>query len=196
MKDDSRRAEAAGDGLSRRQVLRGAAVAALAAGMPAALSAQQGKTGSRPMPAALQTSTPLRRTMAAAAVLGDGRVLVTGGYGANSPDSARALNSAMIFDPYHNTWTAAAPMNIARARHAATMIDDGRVLVAGGMNNTALGSVEVYNPATNTWQMCDSLAHPRFDHVVVANGSVAYVMGGSSVNLLSSVEFISAHPGR
>src|SRR5687767_6620113 len=46
-------------------------------------------------------------------------------------------------------WDAAPPMNIARSRHTATRLLDGRVLVAGGASATA----EVYDPGTTTWTL-------------------------------------------
>jgi hypothetical protein len=44
------------------------------------------------------------------------------------------LKSAELFDPASKTWTALADMTEARAFHTATLLDDGRVLIAGGGN--------------------------------------------------------------
>ena len=106
--------------LSRREVLAGAALAALAVSAPAALAApvaQPRRKNNQPS----RTAGPVRRYMAAAAVLGDGRVLVTGGYDrpwdGDTPPSP--LRSAMIYDPAGGAWSVARPMSTPRARHAA-----------------------------------------------------------------------------
>lgn len=47
-----------------------------------------------------------------------------------------------------NSWSAAASMSAARFGHTATVLLDGRVLMAGGGSNP---DAEIYNPATGTW---------------------------------------------
>lgn len=63
-------------------------------------------------------------------VLADGRVLVNGG-------SSSA--SANLYDPKTDTWSAAAPMNIARGYNADVMLSDGSVLTLGGSWSGAPG---------------------------------------------------------
>lgn len=92
-----------------------------------------------------------------ATLLVDGRVLVTGGF--NQLDqSERTLASTEIFDSARNHWTPAAPMIVARARHTATLLANGSVLVVGGYSAPTPGKVggfatraEVYDPQTNRW---------------------------------------------
>ena len=62
----------------------------------------------------------------------DGRVLVTGGN--NIDDVDGALASAELYDPATGTWTATGSMTRGRYGHTATLMPDGRVLVAGGAN--------------------------------------------------------------
>ena len=78
----------------------------------------------------------------------DGRVLVVGGFrsGGNG-----VLASAELYDPGTGTWTAAPNMDTPLANQTATLLPDGRVLVAGGMSvidGTArpLASAELYDP--------------------------------------------------
>ncbi|HEX5490718.1 MAG TPA: kelch repeat-containing protein, partial [Candidatus Udaeobacter sp.] len=81
-----------------------------------------------------------------ATVLVDGRVLVTGGTG----DSG-ALASAEIFDPAHpenGFTTVGSAMSTARAKHTATLLNSGLVLLAGG---DAQGSAELFDATTGTF---------------------------------------------
>jgi hypothetical protein len=80
-----------------------------------------------------------------ATLLPDGTVLVTGGTGAIVPGIDPALPTANLYDPRTGTWTAAANMSANRRSHSATLLRDGRVLVAGGMGDDgAYGSAELY----------------------------------------------------
>lgn len=57
------------------------------------------------------------------AMLSDGRLLVNGG--SSSP-------SANIYDPWADTWSAAASMNVARGYNADVVLPDGSVMTLGG----------------------------------------------------------------
>ncbi|WP_233612032.1 kelch repeat-containing protein [Corallococcus sp. AB045] len=48
-------------------------------------------------------------------------------------------------------WYNTASMATARARHAAVLLPDGRLLVVNGVNSGFVGTAETYDPATNTW---------------------------------------------
>jgi hypothetical protein len=136
--------------LSRREVLAGAAIAALAASTPLALAAPARK-GKQGFTALTPSQGPPRRYMAAAAALGDGRILVTGGYDRPWKDgvTSGALNSAMIYDPAKNTWTVAAPMSQPLYDHSAT-VSGGQLLVIGGSSQSMLSSHETYDPTATS----------------------------------------------
>ncbi|WP_437893442.1 kelch repeat-containing protein [Sorangium sp. So ce124] len=108
-----------------------------------------------------------------ATVLQDGRVLVAGGYPeVDEPpyttSGAMSLQAVEIYDPATGTWSPAAPLLQARSGHAAVLLPDGHVLVAGGRarnaqaQGTSLSSAEIYDPSTDTWTPAGSLsiAHP------------------------------------
>ncbi len=95
----------------------------------------------------------VRRGFHRATLLADGKVLVTGGLqytGTYAP-----LTSAELFDPATATWTPVGSLNEARGSHTATLLQDGRVLVAGGSNQEVGGvqiaSAEIYDPDTQSW---------------------------------------------
>jgi N-acetylneuraminic acid mutarotase len=106
----------------------------------------------------------------AAAVLADGRVLVTGGIPAGQGFPSTGLATVEIFDPTAGTWTVAADMHAARWDHSATLLEDGRVLVAGGGNvrssysNLSLRSAEIFDPAIGLWTQTPPMTDARSDH--------------------------------
>ena len=70
------------------------------------------------------------RSSHTATLLPNGNVLVAGGF---TDQNFFPLNSAELYDPNSETWTPTASMNIpARAVHTATLLLNGKVLVAGG----------------------------------------------------------------
>ncbi|PMS18845.1 hypothetical protein C0Z18_16090 [Trinickia dabaoshanensis] len=116
-----------------------------------------------------------------ATLLANGKVLVAGGYDP-SVGTAGSTSSAEIYDPTANTWSPAANMAVARDRHTATLLSDGKVLVVGGANASGqpLSSAELYDPSTNTWSSAGNLTAARMQHaaVLLPNGKVL-ILGGS-----------------
>src|SRR5262252_9930424 len=82
---------------------------------------------------------------AAAALLADGRVLVTGGQA--------SLTTGEVYDPVTNRWTLTGNLVLGRYFHRATTLADGRVLLTGGCIQLACGvattQAEIYDPVTN-----------------------------------------------
>ena len=92
--------------------------------------------------------------------LTDGRVLVAGGHGRDG--SGIVLTGAELFDPTRGSWTAAGAMITARYGHAATLLADSSVLVAGGEDgNGYLASAELYDPEKGTWTATASMFEAR-----------------------------------
>src|SRR5438093_5524724 len=99
------------------------------------------------------------RWSAAAELLPDGRLLVTGGY-----DGTGQLATAEIYSG--GRFTACAPMQLARGGHTAVTLADGRVLVAGGTrpDGIATSAAEIYDPAANAWSVAGPLIEGRTGH--------------------------------
>ena len=78
-----------------------------------------------------------------AGLLPDGRVLIAGG--SDDRDWSGKLNSAEIYDPAKQTFTATAPLNDSRFKlpPEAIQLSTGQLLFAGGSK-----SVEVYDPTS------------------------------------------------
>ena len=93
------------------------------------------------------TNDPLvGRMMHTATLLQDETtILVTGGFG---DLSGMALATAEILDTNTDNFTAIANMSAARAGQTATVLNNGTVLIAGGVDGTgaALNSAEIFDP--------------------------------------------------
>lgn len=124
-----------------------------------------------------------------ATLLLSGEVLVVGGLW-NA--SGKGVQSSV--ELYHLTspqWSMAQPLTQARARHTATRLGDGTVLVAGGAAAAALDSVEIYDPSTKMWMPGQHMNSARYEHTAtLLNDGTVLVTGGNadSMNVLSSAE--------
>jgi len=84
--------------------------------------------------------------------LRDGRVLVAGGKGSDDGYTVEQLYSAEIYDPINETWLETGSLNVARSGHAAILLPNGDVLIAGGHNGTtSIADVEIYDPDAGAW---------------------------------------------
>src|ERR1035437_8076214 len=90
-----------------------------------------------------------------ATLLSDGRVLIAGGDGDLTQNSGGPLASAELWDPKTGKFAPTGSMITSRDGHTATLLSDGRVLIAGGIVRppwepidvrTVLASAEVYQP--------------------------------------------------
>jgi len=165
------------------------------------------ETGSLIHPRAWHTATLLK----------NGLVLVAGG---NCPglttkgcfaapslqpdwDPSGAIAAAELYDPKTGTWATTGSMTSPRFLHTATLLADGRVLVAGAelAPDWIRDTTEVYDPGTGRWMATGKLHTARWRQFAVAlpDGG-ALVAGGYGVSpntdgLLDSVELYSAATG-
>jgi plastocyanin/N-acetylneuraminic acid mutarotase len=121
----------------------------------------------------------VNRSFSAVTTLQNGSVLVAGGFAGDVANDSIA--SVEMYNPNTNTWKMVAPMHFGRAGARAVTLNNGEVLVTGGLGLAGvLDTCELYNPATNTWTMTGNMTASVYDHQIVLlnNGSVMVVGGG------------------
>jgi subtilisin family serine protease len=127
-----------------------------------------------------------------ATLLPNGKVLVTGG----RTIMGNRLRTAELFtyDPAtgNGTWAPADSMTGAREGHTATLLSNGKVLVAGGSDGVALSTTELYDPTPpGTWTPTLPMTHFRLGHraTLLPNGKVLVSGGRNEIgSFLSSAE--------
>ena len=81
-----------------------------------------------------------------ATLLPDGRVFIAGGFWSDGK-KWRVLSSTEMFDPATGDFSPVGSMGAVRSSHTATLLNDGRVLIAGGDDlGAAVGSGVLYQP--------------------------------------------------
>jgi hypothetical protein len=116
-------------------------------------------------------------------LLKSGKVLLTGSvtYPSETP-----LASAELYDPASGSFKAIGNMTTARAKHAVTLLPDGRVLITGGLDRNGpqgrTATAEIYDPAKNSFIAIANMSMARFKHadttLVLPNGKVLIAGGG------------------
>jgi len=138
-----------------------------------------------------------------ATLLANGKVLVAGGC-----DYVGYIyvsrTSAELYDPATGLWSTTGSMVNGREQHSATLLANGKVLVAGGCDFDGtfsgtffnLSSAELYNPATGLWNTTGSMSIARQAHTatLLTNGQVL-VAAGYGGDDLSSAELYDAATG-
>jgi N-acetylneuraminic acid mutarotase len=103
--------------------------------------------------------------------------------GSDAPGGA-AVNRVDEYDPVTDKWRRRAGILTARVAGASTVLD-GKIYVAGGLatsdtRSTAVASLEIYDPASNTWTSGVDMPTARAVLAAsVANKEVFFIGGGS-----------------
>jgi hypothetical protein len=134
-----------------------------------------------------------------AVTLSNGKVLIVGGQDVNGVDNAADLYTPNATSPSAGTFAAiAGGMTSPRLYHTATLLSNGKVLIAGGTNGSSvLNTMEIFDPAGNSgagsFTALGTMSTQRLAHsaVLLANGKVL-IFGGTNdgTTVLNSAEVI------
>jgi len=152
----------------------------------------------------------------AATALPNGKVLITGGSTttriATNSQSAELYNPATgafsatgevqrYYDPEANQFWHQGKMNAVRTQHTATLLPNGKVLLAGGgdTSGTAQASAEIYDPASGEFTPAAPMNAARKQHhaTLLLDGQVL-VTGGidAAGQVLAAAELFDPKTGR
>ncbi|MGE0712674.1 MAG: kelch repeat-containing protein [Planctomycetota bacterium] len=148
-------------------------------------------------------------------LLDDGRVLVVGG-----ADGTGTLAESEVYDPLTSTWQRTRDLNpsgsmldatgrfpTARQLHSATLLPDGRVLIAGGIGVERLDaegqpvfevlrSAYTFDPRTNAFAAAPPLPSARAWQLDAPTATGAVLVGGVDSTLASTTGVLSFDAAR
>jgi len=133
----------------------------------------------------------IARELHTATLLSNRKVLIAGGNEFNGyPTWLPATSTAELYDPSARSFANTGSMQAGRSQHTATLLADGRVLVAGGSNPDPMASAELYDPTTEKFTAGGNLANARFGHTatLLPSGKVLIAGGQSNTTALASAE--------
>jgi len=143
-------------------------------------------------PALLANGLSFARAGHTATLLGDGTVLIAGGSSQAGSGPIFQVLPAEIYNPTTQTFTVVGSLNIGRLAHTATLLANGQVLIASGLDNTA----ELYDPVKQTFSFTGNLNTARQDasatllsngQVLIAGGLVSGTTGIATAELYNPV---------
>jgi hypothetical protein len=136
-------------------------------------------------------------------VLANGKVLVAGGAFATSRADGGVLAFCELYDPSTGQWAVTGDLITARGDNSATLLPNGKVLVAGGTTSGGpqLASAELFDPATGHWSQTGAMSHRRTSHMatLLPDGRVLVAGGIEDVNqpdALASAELYNPATGK
>jgi N-acetylneuraminic acid mutarotase len=123
------------------------------------------------------------------AIVGNnGKIYLFGGRTANGA----LTDLVQIYTPATNDWTTGAPMPIPKAQFAAVKNVDGKIYIIGGKGSKLpiggpfFNTVEIYNPATNTWEVGPALPAPAGGLAASITNGKLLAVGGTNGAFLNS----------
>ncbi|WP_165371466.1 kelch repeat-containing protein [Pseudolysobacter antarcticus] len=140
------------------------------------------------------------RWAATATLLANGKVLIAGG--ATDFNPGTPIAKADIYDPATQAFTITGPLGSPRAAATATLLPNGKVLIAGGYIKTGVSATtataELYDPATGHFAATGSMASERQNAtaLLLPNGKVMIVGGiNNAYQVLASAEIYDPATG-
>ena len=125
-----------------------------------------------------------------AVLLSSGKVLVAGGCTSYNANGCVAVTTAAeLYNPSTGKWSSTGALRAARMAMTATVLTNGKALIAGGQTaaSDALGSSELYNPSTGTFSLTGKMITPRSGHTAtLLTSGLVLMAGGENVNGVST----------
>ena len=139
-------------------------------------------TGTFTMTGAMATA----REQHTATLLADGRVLIVGGTTSTGTGDLHRTATVEVYEPSTGSFSVTGSMAEARTLHTAMLLQNGKVLVAGGGDEDS--TAEVYDPATGSFSITGGMEIGRSGHTatLLPNGSVLIAGGGILAGLTSA----------
>lgn len=131
-----------------------------------------------------------------ATLLPNGNVAVTGGF--VFQPAFEALDRVEIYSPVANSWRLAAPLRGRRGNHAAILLRNGKLLVAGGFQVGGWASAaELYDYQTDQWHPAPP---PQFlreggSPILLPDGRVLLFGGGYNNRAVKTAELFDPSSG-
>ncbi|MBZ5642941.1 MAG: choice-of-anchor D domain-containing protein [Acidobacteriia bacterium] len=125
------------------------------------------------------------RQLHTATLLPNGKVLVVGGVNnpMAGPNAFVLVPTAELYDPVSGTFSLTGSPSVPRGEHTATLLANGKVLIAGGLalseTNPATPSAELYDPSTGAFSAAANMTVERARHTAtLLNSGKVMIAGG------------------
>jgi hypothetical protein len=105
---------------------------------------------------------------------------------------------AELYNPVTGAFSTTGSLNTGRYGQTATLLNNGRVLIAGGQNSTSgvLASAELYDPVTGTFSVSGSMSCAcGRQPTLLPNGKVLFAGGFNGTSAVSSAELYDPTTG-
>ena len=107
------------------------------------------------------------------------------------------FSSLLRYDPVVDEWKEMTPL-LEDRDHVAAVAYDGKIYAFGGRLNKDYNSMEIYDPATDTWTPGPNMRFPRAGHGAVVIGNLVFIVGGEQIGvfpeqIVNSVEVYNPH---
>ena len=137
----------------------------------------------------------------------DGKIFVIGGSLRLKMDEYgdQSLSTVEMYDPKTDTWEGKANMPTVRSNVSVSVVD-GRIYAIGGsklkkyqvprgfgIESEELPTVEMYDPATDTWTQKTDMPTPRKTKTCVVDGKIYAVGGWSTATEQSKLETVEVY---
>jgi len=122
----------------------------------------------------------IARQYQTASLLNNGEVLIAGGGSLIGDCDGCSVNSAELYWPSSGMFSITGNMNSPRRGQTAVLLNSGKVLIVGGLDDGLpdpsrfLNSAEIYDPVGGTFALTGSMLYPRIGHTstLLSNGQV------------------------